>query len=137
LPRLSAPNSIGIAIDPQGNLYVTEADQIFKFSPSFQVLAKWGGGGKGNGQTSGAYGLALDSAGNIYVADSGNNRIEKLSSTGQYITSWPTPSDTPGVFVRPGYLAVDAQGYVYVSSGSHGGVVQKYSPAGQLVATWR
>jgi sugar lactone lactonase YvrE len=73
----------------------------------------------------------------VYVADSQNNRVEKFSSSGQYITSWATPGVGSGPPVRPQYLAVDAGGNVYVSTAAAGQVVEKFSPSGQLLATWR
>jgi streptogramin lyase len=126
-----------VALDRQGNIYVTPPGSVYELSPTGQQLARWGSPGNGPGQFHGGLGIALDAQGNIYVAGGQNNRIDKLSPSGQLITSWPTPGDTAGTFVRTGYLAVDAQGYVYASSGAHGGVVQKYSPTGQLVATWK
>ena len=33
-------------------------------------------------------GVAVDTSGNVYVADSGNNRIQKFDSNGTYITQW-------------------------------------------------
>jgi hypothetical protein len=43
-------------------------------------LAKWGSPGSGDSQFGGPYGLAVDSSGNIYVADMNNNRIQKFGS---------------------------------------------------------
>ena len=127
-----------IAVDPQGNMYVTaDGDHIDKLSPSGQELAHFGSSGKGPGQFIGGWGIALDTAGNIYVADSENNRIEKLSPTGQFLLQWQTAAPQTNTPERPYYLAVDKPGNVYVTFGSHGQGVNKYSPTGELLATWR
>ena len=53
--------------------------------PGYKVVGKIGGEGKGNGQFSAnAYGVATDKAGNVYVADSGDLRIQALSAKGAY-----------------------------------------------------
>ena len=52
-------------------------------------------------------GIATDSAGNVYVADTGNHRIQKFSSTGGFITQWGTRSAT-GSSTTPSGIATAA-----------------------------
>ena len=129
----------GIAVDGQGNMYVTEPATalVTKLAPNGQQVARWGSFGSGPGQFKNPEGIAVDEQGNVYVADAEGSRIEKFTSDGKYVTAWPTPGATPSAPpVRPEYLAVDRQGNVYVTTGVYGQVVQKYSPSGQLLATW-
>jgi streptogramin lyase len=59
-------------------------------SPGYKVVGKIGKDGKGNGQFSAnAYGVATDKAGNVYVADSGDLRIQALSAKGAYKAQYP------------------------------------------------
>ena len=53
-------------------------------------------------------GVAVDSANNLYVADQGNNRIEKFSSAGAFISQWGTAGAGNGEFNGPTGVAVDA-----------------------------
>jgi DNA-binding beta-propeller fold protein YncE len=53
-------------------------------------LTQWGTSGSGNGQFNGPAGMALDASGNVYVADLGNNRIQKFTGAGVYLTKWGT-----------------------------------------------
>jgi DNA-binding beta-propeller fold protein YncE len=76
-----APNfPTGVALDQQGNLYTAEGatSMIDKTSPTGQPLAQWGGG-SGLGQFAKPSGIALDSAGDVCVTDTGNNRVEEFS----------------------------------------------------------
>ena len=69
-----------IALDPQGNVYVTDPPnaRIIKFSPTGEVLAAGGGLGKAAGQLDLPTGIAV-AADAIYVADSNNHRIQALA----------------------------------------------------------
>ncbi|HEX8919056.1 MAG TPA: NHL repeat-containing protein [Chloroflexota bacterium] len=69
-----------VAVDRQGNLYVDYFAGVVELSPAGRMLGRWGGMGALPGQFVDAAGLAVDSRGTLYVADSGNNRIQKLSS---------------------------------------------------------
>src|SRR4029079_17255226 len=100
--QFDSPN--GIALDSSGNVYVadTDNDRIEIFSPSnssintkgiynatnYSFLNKWGTQGKENVQFNKTYGIAVDNAGNIYVADTYNDRIQKFDSNGNFITKF-------------------------------------------------
>src|SRR5207247_10772410 len=55
--------------------------------PKPPVTAFEGGPGGGKGQFDNPHGIAVDSAGNIFVADTGNGRIQKFSPKGNFVTS--------------------------------------------------
>ena len=55
-------------------------------SPGF--LLKWGSEGSGEGQFNRPSGMTVDTAGNFYVADTFNNRIQKFDSAGNFLMSW-------------------------------------------------
>jgi DNA-binding beta-propeller fold protein YncE len=67
------------------------------------------------GNTIGAWGVAADASGNIYVADPSNSRIEKFSNTGTYITQWGSFGTNTGQFGAnsPQGIAVDSSGNIY------------------------
>jgi tripartite motif-containing protein 71 len=99
-----------------------------------------------DGQFNEPHGVAVDSSGNVYVSDSGNNRIQKFSSDGTFITKWgsrgssngqfigvsgsadePGPTNaTNGQFNEPHGVAVDSSGNVYVAEG-YNNRLQKFS----------
>jgi DNA-binding beta-propeller fold protein YncE len=80
-------------------------------------------------------GLAVNVQGDIFVADSGNNRIQELSPSGAVLAVWGKRGKLPGRFNEPLGVAVDARGNVYVADRGNKRV-QKFSPRGRLLAVW-
>jgi sugar lactone lactonase YvrE len=132
-------NPIGIAVDHQGDIYVSEeaGNRVQKLSPTGQPLAQWGTLGNGPGQFNMVYDLALDASGNVYVSEPfTNHRIQKFSGSGVPLARWGGPGDGPGQFKDPTGLAVDSKGDVFiVDSGNNR--IQELSPTGQYMAQWK
>jgi len=80
----------------------------------------------GDGQFVDLYGVALASDGSVYVADSGNNRIQKFTSEGVFVSKWGTEGTGDGQFVDPHGVAVASDGSVYVTDWSNDRI-QKFS----------
>ncbi len=61
--------------------------------PAFTL--SWGSYGTGDGQFAFPYGVAVDpSSGDVYVSDHGNDRVQKFTSAGTYLTQWGTEGST-------------------------------------------
>lgn len=76
--------------------------------------------------------LSLDRAGNLYVADAGTQRIDKLSSSGDLLAEWGGDGTAPGRFHHPEGIAVDGDGLVAVAD-TDNYRLQKFSPAGMVL----
>lgn len=128
--QLNGPQ--GVAVDPSGNLYIadTNNNSIRKVSGgSISTVAGSGvsGGaaaGNGSNQFNGPLGMASDSSGNIYIADSQNARVVKLGAGGGVSTV--AGNGTPGfggdggaatsaLLNTPSAVAVDSAGNLYVA----------------------
>ncbi len=127
----------GIAVDAAGNVYVADGctHRIEKFTSDGTFLGWWGkdweddytgwhppGSGKtpslghDDGQFWGPGAVAVDAARNVYVADSGNDRIQKFTSSGVFLTKFGSLFDCGmGQGIVLGGIAVDVDGNVYVS----------------------
>lgn len=92
--------------------------------------------GKDNGQLNFPRGLAVDNAGNIFVADTNNDRLQKFSPTGVFISVMGKRGSGPGQFLEPGGIAVDSGGNIYVADVSNHRV-QKLKPDGTFLAEWK
>ena len=119
----------GIAIDRSGNLLVTdrEGDRLLVFAANHDLLYDVGGFGEGAQQFEDPEGVVASAAG-IFVADSGNGRVQVLDPQGRFRASWPLPSGG-----RPTGIAVDEQGRVYVTD-SDGGRVVVFNSHGRVLA---
>ena len=90
-------------------------NRIQKYTKDGIFLSAWGKSGQGPGELNLPWGLALDQAGNVYVADWRNDRIQKFDATGHYLASWGTADQGDGAFNRPAGVAVDREGHIYVA----------------------
>lgn len=100
-------------------------------------ITKWGSLGSGDGQFSSAYvyGVAVDVSGDVYIADSNNDRVQKFDNAGMFITKWGSAGIANGQFDRPYQLAVDGSGNVYVMD-SYNNRIQKFDAAGTFLTAW-
>ncbi|MBL8776710.1 MAG: SMP-30/gluconolactonase/LRE family protein [Acidimicrobiales bacterium] len=79
--------------------------------------------------------MAVDPDGNVYVTDALNNRVQKFTSSGQYLIEWGSPGNATGQFNTPAGIAVDPDGNVYVADVLNHRV-QKFTSSGEFIAQW-
>jgi sugar lactone lactonase YvrE len=72
----------GVAVDAQGNLYVG-AGGVMKYSPRGRLLAKWTTYGPQHASLAGAFGVAVDRGGDVFVIDQPGRALVKLSPKGK------------------------------------------------------
>ena len=140
----------GVAVDTSGNVYIADTDnnRIEKVTQAGQ-LSIIAGTGTGGAPTAGTamssqlktpYDVAVDTSGNLYIADTGNDVVEKVTSAG--VLSIAAGTGTPGTptagaaaissnLYNPVGVAVDPTGNVYISDYSNN-YVEKVTTAGIL-----
>jgi len=67
------------------------------------------------GQLGRPRGITVDAAGNIYVADTGNSRVQKFDVAGKFLASYGERGDAAGQLQEPNGVAIDASGSIYVT----------------------
>jgi uncharacterized protein (TIGR03437 family) len=153
---LAVPSPRNVLADGAGNLYISEfsGHRVVRLSPDGAVTTIAGtgtGGSKGDGGPAVLAGLnfpagmAVDRAGNLYIADSGNHKIRKVWATGAITTVLGTGaagSVTAAQLNTPTGVALDGAGTLYVADSGNqrirkltaGGVISSISIAARDVA---
>ncbi len=140
-------NPQGVATDFAGNIYIADTynSQIRKIDLNGKVSTLAGSGISGslNGNKnvasfSNPYGVASDLAGNVYVADMGNNLIRKIDASGNVTTlagngiaGYADGTGTSSSFNSPRSVATDALGNVFVADAGNNRI-RKIDPTGQV-----
>ena len=134
--QLNAP--FGVAVDAAGNLYIAEFsnNRVRKVSTNGNIGTLAGNGVSGfsgdglqatSAQLNGPQGVAVDSAGNVYIADTANNRVRKVAANGVITTvagNGAAGFSGDGSYAvsaqvgNPTAVAVDTVGNVYIADGS-------------------
>ncbi len=148
--QLNTP--LAMATDPSGNLWVVDSmnNRLQKFSangsfieaigfgvsdekPEYEICTSGchiGIAGTGSGQFHAPRGIAINqSTGNIYVADSANNRIEEFSSSASYVTSFGTLGSGLGNLKSPNGMTIDSSGNLWVAD-SQNNRIEEFSATG-------
>jgi tripartite motif-containing protein 71 len=129
----------GLAVDAAGDVYVVDSshNRIEKFTPEGQFVTQWGHKGSEPGEfefgSSQEYtkppGGGVAVSGNyVYVADSGNNRIERFNLEGGEAMEWGTKGGGPGQFSYPRGVAANASEVLVADDDNHR--IEKFSPEG-------
>jgi len=98
-------------------------------------LYSWGTGGSGDGQFLTCMDAAVGAAGNVYVTDLQNQRVQVFSSDGTFLFKWGSYGQGPGQFYNPTGIALDAAGNVYMAE-QFNDRVQKFSASGEFLTMW-
>ncbi len=147
----------GIAVAASGNVYVSEGPNnrvdIFKEKGEFISTFGWGVtdakseletcttacktglSGSGNGQFSGVRGVAVSPAGNVWVVESTNNRVQEFNTTNEYVLKFGTSGTGTGQFKEPKGIAYTAGGNVLVADEGNARV-QTFTQTGAFLSVF-
>jgi DNA-binding beta-propeller fold protein YncE len=131
----------GLATDAAGNVYVVDSshNRIEKFDSDGEFITQWGQSGNALGQfhfgssqnPSVPPGGGIAVAGNyVYVADTGNNRIERFNLEGGEAFEWGSPGSGPGEFSHPRGVAANASEVIVADDDNQR--IDKFDPSGDF-----
>jgi uncharacterized protein (TIGR03437 family) len=145
-------NAAGLAIDAAGAVYISASgeNRIYKASAAGSVTVFAGNGsydfaGDGGAATAASlaspWGLAFDASGNLWVGDTGNNRIRRVATDGSIqtvigsgsagITNFSSDPTSASVY-RPSGVAIDAKGLVFWAEAGNNRI-RYYNPANRQI----
>ncbi len=156
LAKLYQPNSV--TVDSAGNLYISDAgsNSVRKVTVATGVITTVAGGGPAdpnfgdNGPATSAIlnrpsGVGVDSSGNVYIADAGNQRVRKVTVSTGIITSIAGSATqgfsgdngpaTSAQLSNPTGVAVDSAGNVYIAD-TNNQRIRKVSASGGVITTF-
>jgi sugar lactone lactonase YvrE len=113
----NAPSDVVVA--PNGDIFVADGHgpktnaRIVKLSKDGKFIKAWGKEGKAQGEFDVPHGLAMDSAGRLFVADRSNDRIQIFDQDGKFLAEWRQ-------FGRPSGLYIDKNDILYAADSQSG-----------------
>jgi tripartite motif-containing protein 71 len=138
------PQPEGIDVDRDGNVLVNEIgeNRINLFDANGNLISTWGSSGGDIGQFSHPHGNEVEDENNqsasevfVYIADQNNDRIQKFSKDGTFITAWGEQGEGNGQFLHTHGIDLDSDGNVYVSDRDQPSI-QKFSSDGTFINKW-
>ena len=130
-------NPTGVAIDKDGNIYVTdkESHRLSKFNSDGKLVKTVGGKGSRTGQFDWPYGIALSKDNTLFVCDMNNHRIQVFDTDLKFISCFGKFGSGRGEFRHPIDLTFDPAGDVYVTDWNNDHV-QVFSQNGTFLRTF-
>jgi len=125
-----------VFVASNGDVFVSDGHggatnaRIVKFSKEGTFVAAWGKRGSGPGEFALPHALAMDSAGRLFVADHGNNRIEIFDQDGKFIAEWKQ-------FGRPSALFIDKNDILYCTDSESTAAVNRGFRRGLTIGSAR
>lgn len=119
----------GLAIDAHGDLWIADIGnhRVQELAENGTYVSQFGARGSAAGQfewfNAGAApegGLALDASGNIWVADTGNDRVKEFNEKGEFLTMLGSEGTGNGQLKTPDDVALDAKGNIWVTDHGNG-----------------
>ena len=134
-------NAVDLALGEDDTIYALNRSyenrpdgiHITVFTQDEDYVTEFGAYGEGDGEFVWPTALAIDSKGNVYVADEWLNRISIFTSDGEYVSKWGTAGSGDGELDRPAGLAVDADDNLLVVD-SRNNRVQKFTSDGKFIS---
>lgn len=133
LAQTEAPAAVGAGTLTVGKSTTPAGGQDFWVTAvSFQTA--WGSKGKGNGQFRQPRDVEVDAAGNVYVSDHQNSRVQKFSANGTFLSSIGAPGRKNGQLRRPNAIAISGTTLLVADTDNHR--IAAFNTNGNFIRNW-
>jgi RHS repeat-associated protein len=126
----------GITLGGEGNIYVTDTSNnrideysVKKKEEKAKHVRNFSKEGTVAGDLKAPHAISTDAAGDVWVADSGNNRIDEFGPTGTYIQTFGKEGTAEGKLKAPEGIAIDSEGNAWVADTANSNA-QEWTPNG-------
>lgn len=124
-----------LAVDPSGDFYVFN-DEVQKFDTSGNLQSSYEATVPlANNALNSPKSSAVDESGNLYVADTGNSRVLKFDTSGEFVSILGSNGSANGQFNAPTGITIDSSGNIYVLDAGNNRV-QKFNNQGIFDIKW-
>ncbi len=127
VPDVLGPPNPDVEVSPEITMSTPGSEMTFS---AFE-----GGQGDGLGQFAGPRGVTVDAKENIYVADTGNGRVEKFDEAGKFVASYGRAGSGEGEFKEPNGVVIDDSGNLYITDAGNQKLI-KLGPDGKFLNEW-
>lgn len=104
---------------------------------NYSFIKGWGTQGAADGQFVRPTGIAIDnSSNNVFVLDSGNNRVQVFDTHGKFIAKWGSKGSGDGQFDSPSGISIDPVGNIYITD-SGNSRIEKFTSDGSFLTQWK
>ncbi len=117
-----------------GAIFIFALQPVTCFKWVSSPYLSWGSLGISEGQFNSPNDMAINASGHVYITDTGNNRVQVFTQTGQYLFQWGTAGTGDGQFYSPRGIAINGSGHVYVTDAASR--VQVFTQNGQYLYQW-
>jgi RHS repeat-associated protein len=114
--------------------YDRAGERIEAGPPTAGYISAFGSTGNGNGQFEHPAGIAIDSEGDVWVADEENDRVEEFDDEGEYLSQFGTEGEEEGQLQSPTDVAIDSEGNIWVTD-SGNNRVDEFNQAGEYLSS--
>lgn len=127
-------DQFGDEMSAECGVYAGLVSAVVEEYPGYVFSHEWGSYGASASAFDNPHGVAVDSFGNVYVADTNNHCIRKFDSKGIHLLSWGSEGYCDGEFQYPHGIAIDSTDKIYVSDNRNR--IQKFTHDGRFLSSW-
>ncbi len=131
-PAISGGTQVGDRLSASGGSWTGSEPISYGYQWQRCTTGAVGGEGSGDGQFDHPGGLAIDAGGDLWVADTRNDRIEEFDEGGEYLRQFGAAGTGEGQLEGPDGIAIDAHGDVWVAD-TYNDRVEEFSATGEYL----